>query len=119
MDELVCRCTIIRAFKAPFTTNTVTITFLLEKSFTYEGKTFLVFAGDAKPGFRPHMGQAGLIEKGQPYYGSTGNSRIVGQVPGHLESAGGVVEYDELIKQIKVIIENEPDAPANEAAPRR
>lgn len=98
MDELICRCTIFRVFKAPFTTNSVTLRFLyMNTNLTYEGKMFLVFAFDHKSGYRPYGGQGGLVEKGHPCYDL---------VPGSTKEEPSLyrkIDYDALIDRIRVV----------------
>jgi hypothetical protein len=99
MDELVCNCTIIQSFKLPSPTNSMTLTFnYMDKSLTYEGKTFVVFAFDHVRGYRPFAGQGGLIEKGHPY------NDFVPPKTANGSYAFVKLEYDALINQIKEIV---------------
>ena len=108
MDELVCTCAILQSFKPPGLTNSVTVTFnYLDKRLTYEGKTFLVFAFQAEPGYRPYGGQAGLIEKGHAY-----NDFVPPKTRGDPYSYNKI-EYPDFIQRIKLVTEANKQSGAN------
>ena len=91
-EDLLCDCDVLQAFKLPFATNRLTFRMnFAARAGKYEGKRAVVFASESPYGhFSPVGGKLGFILEGEKY---------------HDRYSGRNIEYLELIREVKGIVE--------------
>jgi hypothetical protein len=125
--ELVCRCTILEAFKLPVSTNSVIFTLKYDRSRLYSGKTFLLFAVEGEVGYRPYRSQKPVM--GYRPYGDDSRG-LVEKEPQHthiwVENEAAAtrrgaslreVHYPELIDRVRAFCRSERDGAAHPGQP--
>lgn len=105
-EDLLCDCEVLQAFKLPFATNRL----ILRMNFAaaegeYEGKKAVVFASESQYGhFSPFGGKLGFILESEKYHDRYSRKEI---------------DYVELIREVKGIVEANQQGGANRSQPVR
>ena len=99
-EDLLCDCEVLQAFKLPFATNRLTFRMnFAAAAGKYEGKRAIVFAAESLYGhFSPWGGKLGFILESEKYHDNYSRKEM---------------EYVELIREVKGIIESNQQGGAN------
>jgi hypothetical protein len=102
--DLLCDCEVLQAFKLSFVTNRLTLRMnFAALAAKYEGKRAVVFAFESPYGeFSPYGGKLGFILEGETYHDRYSRKEI---------------KYDELIRQLRAVIEANQQAGADGRQP--